>query len=109
MDGVNERVARLASGCLPRPRLFMADEARRRHLLRAPSGCGKSVAMAQFWANRRQGGAYVAWTSAKECDYNPRLLAERIHAQIVAAYRATGNDPPPLPGDRKSTRLNSSH
>src|SRR3546814_4406811 len=47
---------------------------------------------------RRQGGAYVAWTSAKECDYNPRLLAERIHAQIVAAYRATGNDPPPLPG-----------
>ncbi len=98
MDGVNERVARLASGCLPRPRLFMADEARRRHLLRAPSGYGKSVAMAQFWANRRQGGAYVAWTSAKECDYNPRLLAERIHAQIVAAYRATGNDPPPLPG-----------
>src|SRR3546814_8524791 len=63
MDGVNERVARLASGCLPRPRLFMADEARRRHLLRAPSGYGKSVAMAQFWANRRQGGAYVAWRS----------------------------------------------
>jgi LuxR family maltose regulon positive regulatory protein len=53
--------------------------------------------MAQFWANRRQDGAYMAWVSAKECDYNPRLLAERIHAQIVAAYRATGNDSPSLP------------
>src|SRR3546814_17722882 len=83
MDGVNEREARLASGCLPRPRLFMADEARRRHLLRAPSGYGKSVAMAQFWANRRQGEAYVAWTSAKECDYNPRLLAERSEERRV--------------------------
>src|SRR3546814_12376258 len=65
---------------------------------RAPSGYGTSGAMAQFGANRRQGGVYVAWTSAKDCDYNPRLLAERIHAQIVASYRATGNDPPPLPG-----------
>jgi ATP/maltotriose-dependent transcriptional regulator MalT len=94
---VKERVASLASGCLPRPRLFAIDKPTRCYLLRAPRGYGKSVAMAQHWADRRQACAAAAWVSIKECRRDLQLLAERICAQLSASREAGGRDTPPAP------------
>lgn len=94
---VKERVASLASGCLPRPRLFAIDKPTRCYLLRAPRGYGKSVAMAQHWADRRQACAAAAWVSIKECRRDLQLLAERICAQLSATREAGGRDTPPAP------------
>ncbi|GAA0740499.1 helix-turn-helix transcriptional regulator [Sphingomonas trueperi] len=52
--------------------------------------------MAQIWEDRRQAGAVAAWASARECEYDSRLLTERIHAQILAAGSASGKDAPTL-------------
>lgn len=90
---VNERVASLASGCLSRPRLFAVDKATRCYLLRAPQGYGKTVAMAQYWADRRQ-TLVAAWVSVKECRHDLPLLAKRICAQLTATREAGGRDAP---------------
>lgn len=100
---INERVASLASGCLSRPRLFAVDRPTRCYLLRAPQGYGKTVAMAQYWADHRQACAAAAWVSIKECRRDLRLLADCICAQLSATYEAGGqHTPPPLP--RESPR-----
>lgn len=94
---INERVASLASGCLSRPRLFAAEKPTRCYLLRAPQGYGKTVAMAQHWADRRQACAAAAWVSIKECRGDLQLLADRICAQLAATQEAGGHDTPPPP------------
>jgi len=93
----NERVASLASRCLSRPRLFAVDKSIRCHLLRAPQGYGKTVAMAQYWAEHRQAFAATAWVSVKECRRDLQLLADRICAQISATHEASGQDRSPPP------------
>lgn len=94
---VNERVASLASGCLSRPRLFIADQAARCYLLRAPQGYGKSIAMAQYWADHQEACAAAAWVSIKECRRDLQLLAERICAQLSATREAGGGGTSPTP------------
>ena len=94
---INARVASLASGCISRPRLFAVDKPKRCYLLRAPQGYGKTVAMAQYWADRRQACAAAAWVSIKECRRDQQLLVDRIYAQLSAPREAGGQDRPPLP------------
>ncbi len=102
-SSINERVASLASGCLSRPRLFAVDKPTRCYLLRAPQGYGKTVAMAQYWADRRQACAAAAWVSIKECRRDLQLLANSICAQLSATDEAGGHDTPPPP-PRESPR-----
>lgn len=94
---VNDKVASLASGCLSRPRLFAVDKATRCHLLRAPQGYGKSVAMAQYWADHRHAFAAAAWVSVKECRHDLQWLAEHICEQISATSEAGRDGAPPIP------------
>lgn len=100
---IDERVASLASGCLSRPRLIAVDKPTRCHLLRAPQGYGKTVAMAQYWTDRRQACAAAAWVSIKECRRDLQLLADHICAQLSATDDAGGQDTPPPP-PRESPR-----
>ncbi|WP_204283771.1 hypothetical protein, partial [Klebsiella pneumoniae] len=65
-------MASLVSGRLPRPRLFATDMATRCHLLRAPTGYGKSVAMAQYWAEQRHACAATAWVSIEQFGRDPQ-------------------------------------
>ncbi len=102
-DSINERVASFASGCLSRPRLIAVDKPTRCYLLRAPQGYGKTVAMAQYWADRRQACAAAAWVSIKECRRDLRLLADRICAQLSATHEA-GSHGTPLPPPGESPR-----
>ena len=95
---INERVASLATGCLSRPRLFAVDKPTRCYLLRAPQGYGKTVAMAQHWADRRQHCPAAAWVSIKECHRDLQLLADRICAQLSATGDAGSDDTPPPRG-----------
>lgn len=94
---VNDKVASLASGCLSRPRLFAVDKATRCHLLRAPQGYGKTVAMAQYWADHRHAFAAAAWVSVKECRRDLQWLAEHICEQISATSESGRHDTPPTP------------
>lgn len=92
---INERVASLVSGRLPRPRLFATDMATRCHLLRAPTGYGKSVAMAQYWAEQRHACAATAWVSIEQFGRDPQLLAEPIYEQISATSQSALHSTPP--------------
>ena len=96
-DSINERVASLASGCLSRPRIFGVDKPTRCYLLRAPQGYGKTVAMAQYWAERRQAGAAVAWVSIRECRRDLQLLVDSIFGQLSATDETGGRDTLPQP------------
>ncbi len=82
----------MAAGCLLRPRLFAISKPTRCYLLRAPRGYGKTVAMAQYWADRQQAFAAAAWVSLKECRRDPHLLADRICTQLTATREVGGRD-----------------
>jgi len=88
MGSISNQTGLITPGCIPRPRLFASENAKRCHIIRAPSGYGKSVAMAHFCESRRTAGAVAAWTSAWECEYDPCSLTERIYAQIRADNRS---------------------
>lgn len=96
-DSINERVASLASGCIARPRLIAVDKTTRCHLLRAPQGYGKTVTMAQYWADHRQACTAAAWVSIKECRSDLQVLADRIWVQLSASLESGGHDTSPSP------------
>lgn len=88
---VEARIARLAAGCLLRPRLFTGESNRTRcRLFRAPQGYGKSVAMAQYWTLQRSARTTGAWISLKDCRGEPQEVLLRLSRQLDEGLANSG-------------------